>query len=96
MKSPCAIVPPKGVCAAFSGSVWIHWWSPVTSANWLIVSCVTSYQSLTPSSWPTAALTSSGPVRVVVMGGSYDVRLSTGSGAFFRAKNHQLRTRLKT
>ena len=65
MNSPWAIVPPNGVCAARSGSTWIHWKSSVTSANALTASCVTSYQSLTPSSVPTAALSSSMPVMTV-------------------------------
>src|SRR3954468_9191824 len=46
----------------------MNWWSPVTSANSLIASWVTSCQSLTPSSWPMWDLTSSMPVRVSMAG----------------------------
>src|SRR6478752_380092 len=53
------MVPPNGPSFARSTSTWIHWWSPVASANtftrsWSIVS-----QSELPSSSPTAADTSS-------------------------------------
>ena len=40
---PCAMVAPNGDSTrARSGSTWIHWWSPVASANrsirsWVIV-----------------------------------------------------------
>ena len=53
------MVVPNGPCAARSGSVWIHWWSPVASANVLIRSCDTSNQSLSPTWLPIAALSSS-------------------------------------
>ncbi len=49
------MVVPNGPVAAFSGSTWIHWWSPVASANWSIRLCSTVTQSLVPSSSPTAA-----------------------------------------
>src|SRR3954449_13106529 len=62
------MVPPKGVSLARSMSTWMNWWSPVTSANSLIASCVTSCHSLTPSSWPTWDLTSSMPVSVSMPG----------------------------
>ena len=50
--------------AARSGSTWIHWWSPVASANALIRSWETSSQSLGASSSPMEALRSSMPVNV--------------------------------
>src|SRR4051794_21930236 len=59
------MVPPNGVSFARSGSTWIHWWSSVASANASIASCVTSTQSLTPSSSPTFALSSSSPLMTV-------------------------------
>src|SRR3954452_9116820 len=62
------MVPPNGVSFARSTSTWMNWWSPVTSANSLIASWVTSCQSLTPSSWPMWDLTSSMPVRVSMAG----------------------------
>ncbi|SLH46233.1 Uncharacterised protein [Mycobacteroides abscessus subsp. abscessus] len=34
------MVVPNGPFAAFSASTWIHWWSPVASANALICDCV--------------------------------------------------------
>src|SRR5688572_3321514 len=39
------MVVPNGPDLAFSGSTWIHWWSPVASANWSIRSWLTSSQS---------------------------------------------------
>jgi hypothetical protein len=34
VRKPCATVEPYGESRrARSGCVWIHWWSPVTSAN---------------------------------------------------------------
>src|SRR5215471_17611861 len=52
VRNPWAIVVPNGPCAAFSGSTWIHWWSPVASANSLMRSCVTSSQLLGPKVSP--------------------------------------------
>src|SRR5215211_358439 len=60
------IVPPNGVSFARSGSTWIHWWSPVTSANTSMSFCVTSCQSLVPRSLPSWRLSSSSPVIVVM------------------------------
>src|SRR6476620_9899295 len=63
--SPCAIVfPPGDSRAARSTSMWIHCSSPVASANLLIRSWVISIQSLTPTSVPTAALSSSNPLNI--------------------------------
>ena len=42
MKNPWAIGPPNGPALARSMSTWIHWWSPVSSANWLTFSWVIS------------------------------------------------------
>lgn len=50
--------------AARSGSTWIHWWSPVASANWSTCSCVTSCHLLWPRSWPTTVASSSSPLKV--------------------------------
>src|SRR3954464_12245955 len=55
VRKPWAIVVPNGVAFAASGSTWMNWWSWVTSANWLIWSCVTSNHSPVPSSFPTSA-----------------------------------------
>src|SRR4051794_29292219 len=63
------MVPPNGVSFARSSSTWIHWKSSVASANALTPSWVISCQSLTPSSSPTLAFSSSVPV-MVSMGGS--------------------------
>src|SRR3954462_9191343 len=60
------MVPPKGVSFARSGSTWIHWWSPVTSAKASMSFCVTSCHSLAPRSWPSYFLSSSIPVIVVM------------------------------
>src|SRR5919112_1475725 len=71
------MVPPNGVSLARSGSTWIHWKSSVASANASTRSWVTSCQSLTPSSSPILALSSSGPV-MVSMPGAYGHRRSRG------------------
>src|ERR1035437_4291106 len=41
VRKPCATVVPNGPFLARVGSTWIHCWSRVTSANWLITGCVT-------------------------------------------------------
>src|SRR4051794_24092544 len=48
--------------------MWIHWSSPVTRAKSSIASCVTSCQSLTPSSSPTLSRSSSKPLIVSMRG----------------------------
>src|SRR3954454_4820044 len=60
------MVPTKGVSLARSGSTWIHWWSPVTSAKASMSFWVTSCHSLAPRSWPSYFLSSSIPVIVVM------------------------------
>src|SRR5579883_2002818 len=52
------VLPPGISRAARSGSTWIHCSSPVASANLLIRSWVISSHSLTPTSVPTADLSS--------------------------------------
>src|SRR5579859_7003832 len=47
------------VLRARSGSTWMYWWSPVTSAKAFTRSWVTSTHLPTPISWPTNALSSS-------------------------------------
>src|SRR5436190_20457681 len=60
---PCAMVLPPGISAlARSWSTWIHCSSQVASANLLMRSCVTSIQSLMPTSAPTAAFSSANPL----------------------------------
>src|SRR5258705_10294717 len=62
---PCAMVLPPGISAsARSWSTWIHCSSQVASANLLMRSCVTSIQSLTPTTVPTAAFSSSNPLKI--------------------------------
>src|SRR6185295_15419086 len=46
------MVVPNGPAAARSGSTWIHWWSPVASANASIVACGISIQLEGPNSAP--------------------------------------------
>ena len=53
-----AMLVPNGPCAARCGSTWIHWWSPVASANRSICAWVTSTQSVTATSCPTQEATS--------------------------------------
>src|SRR5215207_10684469 len=79
--------PPKGLSAlARSTSTWIHWWSPVASANRSTCSWVTSCQSLLPSSVPTSPGTSAMVVVVVMRvpssmrAGSVPATYASGSG----------------
>src|SRR3954468_7848870 len=53
------MVPPKGPVRARSTSTWIHWWSPVASANRSTRSWSMVTQAVVPSSSPLAAATSS-------------------------------------
>src|SRR4051794_94308 len=57
------MVPPKGPSFALSTSTWIHWWSPVASANRSTRSCSIVSHSEVPRSWPVAATTSSRVVK---------------------------------
>ena len=50
--SRAPIVVPNGPLRPRSGSTWIHWWSPVASANASIFSCGTSIQLDGPNSAP--------------------------------------------
>lgn len=59
------MVVPNGPAAAFSGSTWIHWWSPVASAKRSIRFWSTSSQSVYPSCSPTAAFRSSADVKIL-------------------------------
>src|ERR1044072_8501757 len=59
VRYPWAIVAPNGPAFAFSASTWIHWWSPVASANVSIRSWVISSQSPVPRCSPLAAGSSS-------------------------------------
>src|SRR5947209_13825748 len=52
------MVAPDGPVRARSGSTWIHWWSPVASANRSTRSWVTGSQSLYPRCSPTALVSS--------------------------------------
>src|ERR1700742_304748 len=53
------VLPPGISFAARSTSIWIHWWSPVASANLLMRSWSIVTQSDTPTSWPTILAMSS-------------------------------------
>src|SRR6478672_4624918 len=53
--------PPKAPALARSTSMWIHWKSPVASANWLTRSWVISIQSLYPTCWPTSSRSPAAP-----------------------------------
>src|SRR5262245_41144877 len=59
VRYPWAMVLPNGPCAAFSASTWIHWWSPVASANWSICSWVTVCHAPWPRCSPLTAASSS-------------------------------------
>src|SRR2546423_246667 len=52
VRYPWAIVVPNGPAPARSGSTWIHWWSPVASANASMRDCGTSIQDEGPNSAP--------------------------------------------
>src|SRR3954454_13597894 len=68
VRYPWAIGPPNGPAFARSGSTWIHWWSPVASANRLTWSWVISVQSVYPMCSPTRALRSSMPEKLAMRG----------------------------
>src|SRR6478735_1844874 len=55
------MVAPNGPSFARSGSTWIHWWSPVASANAFTRSWSISSQVLGPRSVPASARSSSSP-----------------------------------
>src|SRR5580704_8383154 len=67
VRYPWAMVVPKGPDAARSGSTWIHWWSPVASANRLTCAWSITCQSDHPRCWPDSLLSSSMLETVVVM-----------------------------
>src|SRR5437868_9345201 len=56
VRYPWPIVVPKGPVAARSGSTWIHWWSPVASANASIRPCPTSIHEDGPYSSPSFSI----------------------------------------
>src|SRR6478736_2012281 len=62
------MVPPNGPDLARSTSMWIHWKSPVASANVFTRSCVISSHSLYPRCSPTAAFTLSTPLNTLGSG----------------------------
>src|SRR4029078_6290204 len=76
------VVPPGSSFFARSWSTWIHCSSQVASANWLIRSCETSIQSLTPISVPTADLISlkSLKIRMMVAWSDFHFRDRVGDG----------------
>src|SRR3954469_8916425 len=58
------MAPPNGPRLARSTSTWIHWWSPVASANASTRCWVTSSHSVVPRSPRTAADTSATVVKL--------------------------------
>src|SRR5258706_12343499 len=87
LRYPCATVLPNGPCAARSGSTWIHWWSPVASANASMRSCGTSTQDEGPNSAPgfrSVAIEQAGGALGRLLDGR--VRLVVGSRATARAE----------
>src|SRR3954453_9830506 len=80
VRLPWAIGPPNGLSAfARSMSTWIHWWSPDTSANVLIMSCVISRHSLGPICRPTISFRPSIPSTVIgAMPGGYPAARASG------------------
>src|SRR5215217_6919065 len=71
------MVPPNGVSFARSGSTWIHWWSPVTSAKASMSFWVTSCQPGVPRTSPSASLSPASPV-IVRMRGDHILHRVTG------------------
>src|SRR3954470_21451099 len=67
VRYPCPMVLPNGPFLARSTSTWIHWWSSVASANWLIRSCVIVSQSVVPRSVPAAVSSASGDANRVAI-----------------------------
>src|SRR5688500_4092887 len=80
VRYPWAIVPPKGPSFAFSGSTWIHWWSPVASATVFTRSWVISRQSEVARCWPTSALSSWTPLIVRAMAARWRPLRATSVG----------------
>src|SRR3990170_5173642 len=73
------MVFPKGPPFARSGSTWIHWWSPVASANRSICSWVTVCQSEKPRWVPTAFCNCSMPWKTFTAYSSRVSGLTVGS-----------------
>src|SRR5919197_1994554 len=65
-RKPCAMVMPKGPSLARSGSTWIHWWSPVASANRFTCVWSTACHSLDPRCSPTASWRSAGDAKTLM------------------------------
>src|SRR5688572_30912539 len=61
------MVPPNGESLARLGSTWIHWKSPVASANWSMRCCETSTQGETPTSSPIFDSSSRSLIAVLAM-----------------------------
>src|SRR5712671_3305905 len=79
--SPWAmVVPPGNSFFARSGSTWIHCSSHVASANWLILSCETSIQSLVPISVPRADLISLKSLNIRTFATSSDIHFRDDVG----------------
>src|SRR5712671_4621455 len=79
--SPWAmVVPPGNSFFARSWSTWIHCSSQVASANWLILSCETSIQSLAPISVPRADLISSKSLNIRIFVTWSDLHFGDGVG----------------
>src|SRR5438477_449102 len=72
VRYPWPIVVPNGPDAARSRSTWIHWWSPVVSANESMRSCETSIHDEGPNS---------APVSSSVIAPPYDTRRPRVAGA---------------
>src|SRR5580765_3744949 len=64
------VFPPGSSRFARSTSTWIHWWSPVASANLSIISWVTVSHSDGPSSLPRCVKTSLGLSMVSIVASS--------------------------
>src|SRR5438105_7044412 len=73
VRYPWPIVVPNGPDAARSRSTWIHWWSPVVSANESIRFCEISIQDEGPNSAPGVSSSAIAP--------PYDTRCPRVAGA---------------
>src|SRR5262245_15052980 len=72
VRNPWATVVRYGDSrAARSRSTWIHWSSPVASANSLMCACVTSIQSVSATSFPAHSLSRSTPGITIFAIGAY-------------------------
>src|SRR5436853_2285539 len=81
VRYPWPIVVPNGPAAARSGSTWIHWRSPVASANASIRSCGTSIHDDGPNSAPATRSVNATPLLCGLLDGLVGLVVDVRAGA---------------